>query len=120
MKKILIVDDDAFLLEAMKKCLACSHIEVETASNGLEALELMRRNRYDLLLTDYQMGMMNGLELVNRVQADRPGLSIMVMTSENFRELFTKAGIVYFFAKPIEMSRIKDTIARLLQINGNR
>jgi CheY-like chemotaxis protein len=114
-KKILAVDDDKMVLELLQEYLSKTGVKVETASSGLEAIRLLKENHYDLLLTDYKMGEMNGLELVKQVQNCHPDLSIIVMSSEDSRELFKKEGIDCFFPKPLNLPQMGDTICRLLE-----
>ena len=72
MAKILIIDDDASVLETLRLLVSSEHHEVVTASGGEEALELLGADtHYDLMITDLRMPGVNGLDLLAHVQ-NRP------------------------------------------------
>jgi CheY-like chemotaxis protein len=81
-EQLLLVDDEAGLLAMVKTTLETLGYQVLTASSGLEALDILakRRPEIDLLLTDWQMPLMSGAELVRKVQAAYPDLKIIVGT----------------------------------------
>ena len=85
MAKILFVDDEELLLKAQVRGLASlmDH-EVTTAINGAKALEIIRRERFDLVVTDYDMSEMNGAELFRKVQEELSGqvLAWILTTAE--------------------------------------
>ena len=67
--KVLVVDDDAITREMLEHALACAGYSVKTAADGCEALELMRRDSYHLVISDWEMPNMNGLELCRAIRA---------------------------------------------------
>lgn len=69
-KTVLIVDDEFHIVSALSVKFRNSNYEVITASNGSEALEKVRESKPDLVITDYQMPIMNGVELVKSLRAD--------------------------------------------------
>nr|MCU0673515.1 response regulator [Myxococcota bacterium] len=81
-KKILIVDDEAhirLLLEQTLDPLVDAGVDLLTASNGGEALELITRERPELVLLDVMMPVMNGFDVCKRVKADAALASTFVM-----------------------------------------
>ena len=87
MKKILVVDDSALMRRVL-----CDIIEqdrnlkvVDKATNGLEALELIKKNSYDAVVLDVNMPKMNGLELLKALRKDKIAVRIM-MASTDTRE----------------------------------
>ena len=78
--KILLADDDGDLLAAIKACLEMEGYDVITATNGQEALELVYRERPDLLATDIRMPGMDGWELCRRVR-EVSDIPILVLTA---------------------------------------
>ena len=115
-KRVLVVDDNEINLEIVRKILYSSNIEVVSAKNGQEAVDLFRREngRYDLILMDILMPVMDGLEATRKIRAmrDIPGAAhvpIIAMTANAFRENFEEsfnAGMDAHLVKPIEPERL--------------
>ena len=105
--KILLVDDTRLVLELEKSFLKLSHVEVVTAMNGVEALDLVRKDPPDLIFMDMNMPVMDGLACCTALKAD-PFLScipvIMLTTAgrEGDRERAKEAGCDDFLTKPID------------------
>lgn len=78
--KLLLVDDNATLLELMTSALRFNGLEVVTASNGVEALELFD-DTIDTILTDINMPVMNGFELLEEVKKLKPDFNVYVMSA---------------------------------------
>jgi CheY-like chemotaxis protein len=72
---VLIVDDQADVREALAGSLEQSGYRIDTAENGHAALELLRANHYDLVLSDIHMPQMNGMGLYHRLRELRPALA---------------------------------------------
>ena len=92
MFKILLVDDSATdrrLIEGLlKKCL---HFEVETAEDGLVALEKIKVKAPDLVVTDMQMPNMDGMQLVERIRRLYPLIPVILITASGSEELASRA-----------------------------
>lgn len=84
MKRILVVDDESDFLETFLDFLSfefdSSVLLVDSAMNGVEALEKMQGQNYDLLITDMRMPKMDGLELVRNVRLNKDNLTIIVFS----------------------------------------
>ena len=80
--QILIVDDHAIVREGLKRILelAGKHMMVSEASGGAQALEMLGRQRIDLLIVDLSMPGMSGLELIKRVHAEYVGVGLLVLS----------------------------------------
>ena len=80
--QILIVDDHAIVREGLKRILesAGKHMLVNQASGGAQALEMLGKQRFDLLIVDFSMPGMSGLELIKRVHAEYIGVALLVLT----------------------------------------
>ena len=79
-KTVLWVDDEAELLESHRLFLTEKGFEVEMASNAADALELLRRRAFDLMLLDEQMPGMRGVALVREARELVPSLPIVMVT----------------------------------------
>jgi DNA-binding NarL/FixJ family response regulator len=84
--RILVVDDDAELLEVLKEWLTLFGARVDTASEGLQALYLAKKGTYDLVLTDLHMPNLNGLQLLTIVKGLDPNLEVVFLTGQGTME----------------------------------
>ena len=119
-KRILIVDDEPDLLRLLEDSieLYCERCEVVPVTNGYAALEQLERQSFDLILTDYQMPGMNGLELASAVHRESPGTPVVLVTAyrssswlqENARSL----DLVGFLQKPFALAHIRELLERSL------
>ncbi|WP_412479772.1 response regulator [Azonexus sp. IMCC34839] len=105
--RVLLVDDEPINQEITQELLEDLDFSIDTAENGQIALDLARRNAYDLILMDMQMPVMDGLEATRRIRALPGGqqLLIIAMTANAFsedRERCLAAGMNDFTTKPID------------------
>ncbi|MGC8792781.1 MAG: response regulator [Bryobacteraceae bacterium] len=115
---ILLVDDNKLGLSARKALLEEQGYRVTTAASGEAALELFRRARFDLVITDFKMPGMNGIELIRAIRAERPAVPIILISGYTdalgLNELATGADVV--LAKSAnEVPQLLRTVARLLR-----
>ncbi|WP_224961329.1 response regulator [Geomonas subterranea] len=105
--KILLVDDTRLILELEKSFLKMSHVDVITAGNGAEALELVRKDPPDLIFMDLNMPVMDGISCCTLLKSD-PFLSsipvVMITTAGNDQDRVRaqQAGCDNFLTKPID------------------
>ncbi|KUO61275.1 MAG: PhoP family transcriptional regulator [Gracilibacter sp. BRH_c7a] len=71
MKKILIIEDDKSISELQKDYLEVAGFEVEVCSNGLEGLEVMRQDHFDLLILDIMLPGMDGLDILRKIKEEK-------------------------------------------------
>ncbi|MCE3254937.1 MAG: hypothetical protein K0R25_431 [Rickettsiaceae bacterium] len=116
--KILMVDDQRTNLLANKAILqdALSDIICDLAQDGREALEMFNAKNYDIIITDLEMPVMDGLSFareVRKTNIDIPIISYTSVLKEKVREESKKAGINEFLEKPISHSHLLNTICKL-------
>jgi CheY-like chemotaxis protein len=102
---ILLVDDKKEILDTMGEILEiCLNHKVQGASSGKEALKLMRKNRYDLMVIDLALPVMNGLEVIKRVRKVKPQMHIVVLTgvrcNDLLRDKLNELDVKEVFQKP--------------------
>jgi uncharacterized protein (TIGR02266 family) len=117
--KVLLVDDVNMFLDLQKMYLKLSSVHVLTASNGLEAIEVVRRERPALVFMDLHMPGMDGAECCSRLKTDPAigWLPVVMITSEGKaedRELCARSGCDAFLTKPIDRMLFLETARRYL------
>ncbi len=119
-KRVLIVDDDpavVLTLSASLERLGDAYA-VDTCTNGLDALHKIERQPYDLLITDYSMPRMNGLDLVKAIQGIAPAMHVILMTAYGTSELRKEAAglnLLTFVDKPFTVKQIRDIVTNTMQ-----
>ena len=124
MAKILAVDDELDVLLIVKTTLQSDGYEVETASNGTDALALAREISPDLILLDMMMPGMSGLDVLGELKADDSTCTIPVimLTGLSEKDKIQKAlvsGTDYYIVKPFDFQDLLSKINDALQ-NANR
>lgn len=117
-KKVLVVDDDRVILRVIINGLK-NHNELEliTALNGREAIELLKSVEIDMVVTDLYMPVVNGLQLLSHMNRNHPGIPVVVLTGRGSRELEEKVkalGDFQYFEKPLDMNVLGETILKAL------
>jgi len=121
MPRILIVDDDPNLLRLLSLRLTSEGFGVTEASSGEQALALLREAPPALLITDLQMGGMDGMDLFSAAQRDYPALPVIILTAHgNIPDavLATRRGVSGFLTKPFEARDLMREIRRALTASG--
>ena len=119
-RRILVVDDELFVCEAVKMMLAFDGHTVETASSGKEALDLFDQAKFDLVFTDYAMPDMKGDDLAAAIKARNPSQPVVLITAYAEHLRFTGnplAGIDFVISKPFLLENLRAVIARLTPAN---
>jgi len=117
MLRVLLVDDNTVNRKVVRLFLASMRADVVEATNGAEALELLVAQRFDLVLLDIHMPVMDGAETIRRIRAsDQPwrALPVIALTAdamEGDRERFVAMGMTDYVAKPIDRRLLLSRIA---------
>jgi len=113
----LVVDDDTHIQLVLRRVLEELRFEVETASQGKEALKKIRRHPYHMVLLDLNLPVMNGLEVLRRLQQEQIPTRVVVITAYGTIERSVEAmqlGAADFVRKPFEPEDIRKVINRTL------
>jgi signal transduction histidine kinase/CheY-like chemotaxis protein len=128
--RVLIVDDVATNLQVAKALLSPYKLKIDTCLNGAEAVQLVQKNRYDLILMDHMMPGMDGLEACAAIRAwekdlrekQEPGperpIPIIALTANavvGMREMFLQNGFSDYLSKPIEIARLNEIIEKWIR-----
>jgi DNA-binding NtrC family response regulator len=115
MSRILVVDDEEYMLEVLSVLLSSEGHEVETALSGPIALEKMKQAPIDLVISDVRMSPMNGMELLRRVRevwSDMPFIVLTAYGSEKTQSDAARMGAFRYLTKPFEVDEV------LAAVNG--
>jgi CheY-like chemotaxis protein len=116
MKKILIAEDNDSNFILMTYILK-KYYAYERAKNGNEAVDLVEKNTYDMVLMDIKMPIMDGLEATKAIKKIRPEIPIIALTANAFdsdRQLAMEAGCIDFLSKPVSSDLCIKTIRKYL------
>jgi putative two-component system response regulator len=115
--RLLVVDDMEAMRMALAQCLRLTGYDVVAAASGAEALELLRTQRFDLLLTDQAMPGISGLELTEAVSRMHPHMPVVVLTGHTDVELAKDSlqrGASDFVTKPVNIRELPILVERNL------
>ncbi len=120
MRRILIIDDEPYILLMLKKMLEKAGYEVDLASNGREGMDLFHKHSADLVITDIIMPDKEGLELILEMKKNHPGLKIIAMSGggrispESYLECARHFGAEKVFQKPFRQKDLVSAVRDLL------
>jgi two-component system, chemotaxis family, chemotaxis protein CheY len=118
--KLLIVDDSKAMRMIVRRTLRQAGFddhEVQEAGDGLEALKVMQGWRPDLILSDWNMPNLNGIDLLRRLRAESNDVRFGFVTSEGteeMRQLATSSGALFLIAKPFDSDTFKSVVGPVL------
>jgi DNA-binding response OmpR family regulator len=112
-KRILVVDDKEDIRTLLRHFFEHEGFEVFEAADGAKALEMVRKEQFDVVLTDLKMPVPDGLEVLKEVRHLCPETTVLILTGYPTIESTVKAlelGCDGYLAKPIKLNRLKDLI----------
>jgi two-component system alkaline phosphatase synthesis response regulator PhoP len=118
--RVLACDDATVITRAISLKLTRSGYDVETVSDGLLGWEAAQRELPDLIITDYQMPRMDGLELIAKLRSDERtrGVPVILLTAKGFelndRDLIERFGLTAVLAKPFSPAELAQLVAQSL------
>ena len=123
--RALVVDDEPMNLIVAEGILTEYGMETDTAQSGMESIEKVRHNRYDVVFMDHMMPVMDGVEAAHRIRevlaAQKREVYIVALTANavsGAREMFFREGFDGFVAKPIVREELSHTL-KALSLNAN-
>jgi two-component system response regulator HydG len=122
-KKILIVDDDQDICLLLTKFLEKKGYNTATASNGASAIEILKKEKYDLVLCDFKLPDLNGLELIQKIKVINPEAALLVITGYSDVKVAVesiKLGAYDYVTKPLYPDEILITIRKALESKGKK
>lgn len=122
-EKILIVDDEATICDSVSKILSRKGFSVENSLSADEALEKMKGNKFDIVITDIMMPKTNGLELLELVKKHYPEIDVLVITGYASIESAVKAtklGALDYIPKPFTPDELVSRIQKAVEVRKRK
>lgn len=119
--RLLIADDYSLNIDLVKRALIDTQIEIDSAENGQEVLNLLARKPFDLVLMDMQMPVLDGLEATRRIREsdtrykDIPILALTASVMRAERERYKAVGVDAIISKPFSVRDLRETIREWLE-----
>jgi len=116
--KMLIVEDDLDLLSQLSHRLSHFGFEVQGCPSAEDAISALRQGPFDAVVSDIQLGEMDGIQLCGWVRQNRPGVPVVVMTGYGTMDVAVsalRAGAHDFVTKPVDLGNLKLVLERALQ-----
>lgn len=122
--RVLIVDDNSMNCKVAKGLLSPLQMQIDIADDGKKAIDMIRKNKYDLVLMDHMMPVMDGVEATRYIRAmegtyyrELPIIALSANAMKEVEKLFTDAGMNDFVAKPIDVRQMYKVILKWLPEN---
>jgi DNA-binding NtrC family response regulator len=113
MKPILVVDDEAIVRESIRDWLKDSGYEVSVAESGEEALKLIQKQNFGVMILDLRLPGMNGIDVLKKVKVLKPDIKSIVITAYPTmltQEEATKLGAIDYLVKPVFPDKLEELI----------
>jgi len=111
---MLVIDDEKEICNTYKQFFENRQCFVDTAYNGVEGVQKIERNNYDITIVDINMPEMNGMEVISHIKRKNIGTVIIVCSGhDGVSEKFCRTlGANEFVQKPVSLTRIKELVYR--------
>jgi CheY-like chemotaxis protein len=118
-KQILVVDDDKFILTFLEHTLKKFEPDsnITTVISGTEALEKVQRSRFDLVITDYLMPGISGIDLANAIRYMTPGTAVVLMTAyanDQLHHTLELMNVDGYIRKPLNLAQVRKVITKII------
>jgi heterodisulfide reductase subunit A len=124
MKPILIVDDEAIVRESIRDWLKDAGYEVSVAESGEEALKLIRKQNFGVMILDLRLPGINGIDVLRKANALKPDIKSIVITAYPTmltQEEASKLGAIDYLVKPIFPDKLEELIRDTLgEVEGGK
>ena len=122
-KRILITEDDEEMRSLLKDFFEEEGFETDLVSNGVDALQKLAKEHFDLIITDIRMPGLTGLDILPGIKRLRPDASVIVITAFGSEEVYRKSferGATAYLEKPIHFSKLRELIHKMVSAKEKR
>ena len=117
---ILVVEDEKLLNWSLAKSLTKWGFDVHPVFTGNDALTLLEKSGFELILLDYQLPDMDGLQVARRIREAQPNAVIFLVTAFQLNELSVDAGLIdAYFNKPLDFQQLREVLTGRLPESGD-
>ena len=116
--KLLVIDDDPFILSSIKRQLKEEPFDVMLINNPVDGLTMIDEDKYDLVLCDVKMEPLSGIDVLDNIKNNNPELPVIMLSGYVDDQLIEKAhklGCEEFLIKPLRKKELIQIIAKTLQ-----
>jgi len=116
--KILLVDDEKSIIEALQRAISGHKVTIDSAANGADALELIQKDPPDVVITDLRMPKMDGMQLLGKIRQSYPDIQVIVITGHATIDDAVNAmkkGAYDFITKPFKKQQMVAVLERALE-----
>ena len=117
--KILLLDDEPIVTERVKQSLEKSNYQVDAFVRGKQAVDQLKAEKYDILITDLKMSSPDGMEVLRIARQIQPDIKSIVITgfaTNKTAEEARESGAIEFIAKPFKISQLKKMLLKITSI----
>jgi len=115
--KILLIDDDEWIRDSMSLFFESEGCNLKALESAGEGLKMLKNKNYDIIIVDYRLPDMDGLEFFKRIQESHPNAFKILITAYGSKELLSEAkemGVHDFIEKPFTSETIEESLSRLI------
>lgn len=116
-REVLIVDDEEDIRAIISESIGHLFTRVHEAGNGIEALEVLKKEKPSLIITDFNMPELDGVELIKMIKSTHRNIPIIVLTgrgSQEVRRLVWAYGIWEYFEKPFDLKEFVNCVKKVI------
>ncbi|MEW6455136.1 MAG: response regulator [Acidobacteriota bacterium] len=113
-KRILVIDDEILLRNLLEEFLSYNGYKVDGVGNDVDAIKLLKKRNYHLIIIDYNLGDKKGSELISQIKEFSSSTPILGISGKHVKEEFIEAGADGFVSKPFYLNNLLNVIKKLL------
>lgn len=114
--KVLLIDDEPEILDCLSAALALKGFTSKQFCDPKKAIDTYKREKFDVVITDFKMSEMNGIDVMEAIRAHDPNARVIIISgyAENYEARMEKSeGIYTVFQKPMELRKLLDTLYKI-------
>ena len=116
-REILVVDDEIGIRLLLEELMGSEGFKVHTAHNGKEALEIINKHTIDLMMIDYKLPVMDGIEVIKQLEKENKAIPTIIMSglTENFKDsTYELTSVKKVLSKPFDVLEVREFVKQLL------